>query len=132
MTKSKPPGGRPGGSTPPTTMRRWVDDNRSRRSVASREVDWYAVSEFVRPLLRSCPWPGTPAWCELSDHDPAKLAAVLWAGALWALNEDARQHAMAQASRDVSAAADWGAIGRRVCERETFYNEKPWLRKRLA
>ena len=24
-------------------MRRWVDDNRSRRSVASREVDWYAT-----------------------------------------------------------------------------------------
>lgn len=41
------------------------------------------------------PYPGTPAWCALSDHDPAKLAAVLLAVVFWALNEDAHQEATA-------------------------------------
>jgi hypothetical protein len=95
----------------------------------SHEVDWYRVWCFVKPLLRSSPYPGTPAWCELSDHDPAKWAAVLLAGCLWSLNESARQDAMTQAARDVSAAYDWAAIGRRICERERFYREKPYLRR---
>lgn len=100
---------------------------------SSRQVDWYRVWLFVRPLLRSCPpIPGTPAWCALSDRDPAKLAAVLLAGALWSLNESIRQDAAAQASRDVSAAYDWAAIAARIHQRERFYRDKPYLRRTSA
>lgn len=98
----------------------------------SREIDWYRVYRFVEPFLRSCPYPGTPAWCALSDHDPAKMAAVLLAGALWSLNESARADAMKQASRDISAAYDWAVISRRICEREKFYHQKPWLKRKLT
>ncbi len=80
----------------------------------SREIDWYRVWTFVRPFLRACPYPGTPRWCELSDHDPAKLAAFLLTGALWSLNESARQDGMRQASRAVPTAADWHGVARRI------------------
>jgi hypothetical protein len=89
---------------------------------ASREIDWYSVWCFVRPLLRrTCPYPGTPAWITLSDHDPAKLAAVLLAGALRSLNESARQDAEREASHAVSTAADWTAVARRVRGRGPAY-----------
>ena len=97
----------------------------------SREVDWFRVWTFVRPLLRrTCPYPGTPAWAELSDHDPDKIAAVLLAGVLWALNEDARQDASVQASHAISAAADWHRIAGHIYDREQFYRQKPWLRRK--
>lgn len=93
-------------------------------ATASRQVDCYPVYEFVLPLvarLGPLPWPGTPAWCELSDHDPAKLAAVLRAGVVWALNEDARQDAMVQASQAISAAADWTEFARQSRARRQVY-----------
>jgi len=94
------------------------------RAVSSRQVDWYRVYSFVAPLverLGPLPWPGTPTWCELSDHDPRKTGAVLLAGVLWALNEDARQDAQAEASCDISEAADWPAIARELHARRAVY-----------
>lgn len=88
---------------------------------ASREIDWYSVWTFVRPLLRACPYPGTAQWIALSDHDPAKFAAVLLAGALWSLAESTRQDAEREASHAVSAAADWTAVARRVRGRGPAY-----------
>ena len=115
-----------------TAQRSGTGSRPQHHRTASREIDWYRVYRFVEPFLRSCPYPGTPAWCALSDHDPAKMAAVLLAGELWSLNESARADAMRQASRDVSAAYDWAVIGRRIREHERFYHEKPYLRRTLT
>lgn len=79
----------------------------------SKQVDWWAVHEFVQPLLQEvgC-WPqaGTPAWQLLDPTDPAKLAAVLDAARHHVLRIDAAQASQAQASQDISRAADWSAI----------------------
>jgi hypothetical protein len=81
---------------------------------ASREIDWYSVWCFVRPLLRrTCPYPGAPEWCSLPDADPRKCAAVLLAGALWSLNESARQDSERQAHAAIRESADWTAVARR-------------------
>jgi hypothetical protein len=85
------------------------------RSTGSRMVSWFTVFEFVAPLLaRLDSWPaaGTPEWCELDDEDPKKLAGVLEAGIHWSLRVDAEQTARAEASQDISAAADWSAVAR--------------------
>ncbi len=128
-----PPGGAGGGGEPrrvhPSALTRQHD-------IASRAVDWFAVYQFTMPLIERLgplpPWPGTVSWCELSDHDPAKLGAVLVAGMLWALNEDARQEAMAEASKAISASADWGRIGQQIQNRAGFYRQRPWLKRRTA
>ena len=110
-------------------------NHQPQQCISSREVSWWSVHEFVEPLLKRSgplPWPGTVTWCELSDHDPAKLAAVLVAGMLWALNEDARQEASRQASHDISAAADWSVIATEMVQLNSFYATKPWLRRAAA
>lgn len=104
-------------------------------TVSSRQVDWYPVHLYVTELtkhLGSVPYPGTPAWIALPDHDPAKAAAVLRFGVLKALDEDTRQSAMAQASRDVSAGADWTYVAQRVRDDDEFYAANPYLRRRAA
>lgn len=85
-------------------------------TVASRQVDWFAVHEFVVPRLEVACWPmaGTPLWVALDDDDPAKLAAVLDFGRRMALHLDTAQAALAEASHDISAAADWTTVARRV------------------
>jgi hypothetical protein len=81
----------------------------------SRMVAWFEVYAFVAPLLAGiAPWPaaGTPAWCQLPDDDPRKLAAVLESSIHWALKIDAEQTVRAEASQQISAAADWTAVAR--------------------
>ena len=122
MTDSSPHRGGRGG----------VVVNLAQLNDASRLVDWYRVYTFVAPLIEQLgplSWPGSPSWCELSDHDPRKLAAVLVAGVLWSLNQDARQNASNQASRAIAASADWGAISRRMRQHADFYRTRPWLRR---
>lgn len=100
--------------------------------IHARTISWFEVHEFVQALTEGVgplPWPGTLEWLELPDDDPRKVAAVLRAGVLWALNESARQEAMAEASQAISAALDWGEIGRQIQQRESFYAAKPWLRR---
>lgn len=75
---------------------------------ASRAVSWWSVHEHVAPVLDAAgSWPmaGTPAWRQLDDADPRKWAAICDAARHWALRVETCQEAMAQASRDVSAAA---------------------------
>ncbi len=101
-------------------------------SSASREVAWLTVHEFVQHVLAAAgSWPmvGTPAWCELDDDDPVKIAAVYDAAQHHALRLELNQQAMAEASRDISAAADWSAIAQRVRQEREFYAEKPYLRR---
>ena len=110
-----------------------ADHTVRRQDTSSREVDWLAVALFVAPLIAQfdrLPTPGTPAWCQLSDHDPAKLAACLAYVRYWAYDAASRQDAKIQASQDISAAADWSAIGRRIHQHDTFYGERPWLTRR--
>lgn len=79
----------------------------------SRQVAYLPVYELLTPLLGDPQLiPGTPAWCQLADADPIKWQAVLWAAVWWTVAEDARQAAMADASRSVAASADWSRVGR--------------------
>ena len=82
-------------------------------AVASQQVSWWSVHEHVAPLLSavgSWPMTGTPEWCLLPAGDLRKLAGVFDAARHWALRVEMCQQARCEASRDVSAAADWSAI----------------------
>ena len=101
-------------------------------SSGSRQVNWWSVHEHVAPrLTRVGSWPlvGTPAWCALPDDDPAKTAALLDAAQHWALRVETCQQHRCEASRDVSAAADWSAIAREMLARNEFYTQRPWLKR---
>lgn len=79
----------------------------------SRQVAWVAVYDLVAPLLGDPHLiPGSPNWCELGDDDPRKWAALLWCAVWWAIAEDGRQEAIAEASRSVAASAKWSHVGR--------------------
>lgn len=83
------------------------------KDASSQQVSWWSVHEYVQPVLHrigSYPMVGTPAWCALADDDPRKLAAIFDAAQHWALRLEVSQEAMANASREVSAAFDWKAI----------------------
>lgn len=85
--------------------------------IGSHMVAWFTVWEYVQQLMpETGSWPraGTPSWAALDDDDPRKLAAVLEAGVHHALRIDAEQTVRAEASRDVSTAADWTAIAQRT------------------
>ena len=72
---------------------------------------------------------GTPAWCDLAEDDPRKWAALLDAAQHWALRLETCQEAKADASRAVSDALDWSALGREINVRADFYAARPWLRR---
>jgi hypothetical protein len=100
--------------------------------IASRQVDWWSVHEFVEPLLSQAGrWPvaGSVTWRQLDDTDPAKWAALLDAARHHALRVDTAQENHAHASKDVSAAVDWKAISHRLFVHRAFYAERPWLRR---
>jgi Protein of unknown function (DUF2742) len=106
----------------------------SQFSLSSRQVAWLTVHQFVQHVLAEAgAWPtvGTPAWNLLDDNDPVKIAAVYDAGQHWALHLELNQEARAEASRDVSGAADWPAIAREIQAHNEFYAAKPYL-KRVA
>lgn len=105
------------------------------KRLGSQQVTWFEVKLFVEPRLDGIEdWPllGTPEWCSLDADDPRKVAAVLEAGVCWALRLDTEQEHRAEASRDIAGAADWPAIGRSVAQREAFYAERQWLKRRTA
>lgn len=99
---------------------------------ASRSVNWLTVHEFVEPLLADVgDWPmaGSVEWCNLPDDDPRKWAAILDASRHHALRMETAQQAHADASRAVSAAADWPQVAREIQQRQDFYAQKPYLRR---
>jgi hypothetical protein len=84
-------------------------------SPASKQITYLPVYELVSPLLGDPDvLPGTPVWCQLEDTDPAKWKAILWAAVWWCVEQDARQAAMAEASKAIAASADWSAVAQRV------------------
>lgn len=90
----------------------------------SRCVDWYSVHLHVLPILAEAgSWPlaGSYAWLDLDDDDPRKLASVLDGGRRDALRNDAIGAALADASREVSKAADWPEISRAIRRRSGVY-----------
>ena len=92
--------------------------------LTSRSVSWWSVHEFVSAVLdQANGWPlvGTPAWCSLAHDDPQKWAALLDAAQQHALRVECSQAARAEASHDVSAAADWPAIATEVVQRRGVY-----------
>ncbi|MCQ4359661.1 DUF2742 domain-containing protein [Mycobacterium gordonae] len=86
--------------------------------ITSRQVAYLPVYDMLHPLLGTPGLiPGTPVWCQLDDTDPSKWRAVLWAAVWWCLEQDARQAAMADASREISNAADWSGVSREIRRR---------------
>lgn len=97
--------------------------DRTRDRLASRTVDWWSVHTYVLPVLTAADtWPmaGTVTWSKLDDDDPAKLAALFDAARQHALRVDAAQAALAEASHDIAAAADW-SIARKLLARNAIY-----------
>jgi hypothetical protein len=86
------------------------------------------VYEWVQPYLQPyldaagpLPMVGTPAWCDLDDTDPRKLAALLDAAQHWALRVETCQEQLAEASHDISAAADWSSVATEIYSRRGVY-----------
>ena len=105
------------------------------RYLSSQQVNWLTVHDYVAPMPRrtgSWPMAGRPAWCALPDGDPAKTAAMLDAASHWALRLESCQAAQCEASRAVSAAADWSAIAKQAFILRALYEHRPWLRQRPA
>lgn len=93
-------------------------------TVESRAVSWWPVHTFIAALVAQAndlPVAGTPRWCALSDTDHRKLLALAVAGEHHVLRTEIGQEQHAQASRDVSAAADWAAIARDIRQHNEIY-----------
>lgn len=102
--------------------------------MAAQSVSWWSVHEYVTEFIgRLTDWPmaGTPAWCDLDNYDPRKLAAVLDAGSHHALRVEVAQEARAEASKAVAAAADWPAIAQELTQIRDFRATRAWA-KRVA
>lgn len=102
--------------------------------MTSQQVSWWSVHEFVTAHLQVEHWPmvDSPDWCLLDDDDPRKLAALLDAAQHWALRTETCQQAQAEASRDISAAADWSAIAQKWRARSEFRAAHPWMKRVTA
>lgn len=90
-------------------------------SPASKQVNWHETYLYAERLAASHGVAlnhqliaGTPSWCGMADHDARKLMALILGGVREAIQNDARQEALADASREVSTAADWPAVAQRV------------------
>lgn len=97
-------------------------------SPASQQVSWFEVYSYATRLaaqhglgLESQPIPGTPQWCGMSDDDARKLLALVLGGVREALANDARQTAQADASHEISSAADWSALAQRIARGRGAY-----------
>jgi len=96
--------------------------NQSSERLASRQVSWWCVHQFIEAAVAQAncgpiPAAGTPSWCELSAGDPRKLLAVAVAGEHHVLRVETAQAAAADASGAISAAADWPKVAREIRQR---------------
>ncbi|WP_237743216.1 DUF2742 domain-containing protein [Mycobacteroides abscessus] len=100
---------------------------------SSQQVSWWETHVFVNALVAQLdeplPTAGSAAWCALAGGDPRKLLALAVAGEHWILRIETAQIAMADASRAISAAADWAKISRRTRQHKDFYASHPWLKR---
>jgi hypothetical protein len=103
--------------------------------IESRSVAWWPVHEFITALVaqaNNVPVAGTPAWCALADRDPRKLLALAVAGEHHVLRVETAQTAKAQASRDISAAADWSAVARSHLRRASAVRSGAYIPREVA
>jgi Protein of unknown function (DUF2742) len=103
--------------------------------VYSQQVDWWRVHTFAAPLLaavESWPMVGTQEWCELSDDDARKIAAVYDAARHWALRIEMCQEAYADAGSEISAAAPWSRIAQYLRAEKEFYGAHPWMKRQAS
>lgn len=101
----------------------------------SQQVSWWSVHEFVQRYLDTAghyPAAGTPAWCELADGDRRKWAALLDYAQHHALRVETAQEAAAEASHDVSAAADWSAVAESKRSHEAARDHAAHIARRIA
>lgn len=99
----------------------------------SQQVSWWPCHEFITTLAvqaNSMPIAGTPEWCGLADGDSRKLLALALAGEHHVLRVETAQQAFAEASREIAAAVDWSTVAREIQQRNSFYAERPWLRRK--
>lgn len=86
--------------------------------LASRQVDWWPVHEFVAALhLPELPFPGTPAWQHASDA--VKAMACIAAAPHYALLLDTRQEHLAETSKSIAAGENWAAVARSITRRNS-------------
>lgn len=119
-------------------------ESRSNTQIATKQIHDHAtainaqaVRKSVQPLLDEAnkigqiPMPGSPAWCELADEDPRKLAALLYAASWWCdqhtpealaeraeFNEWDERRSLREASWAISRATEWGRSGPSFAELE--------------
>src|SRR6476619_3138793 len=102
--------------------------------ISSQQVSWWDTHCFLEAAIAQAnvgplPPAGTPAWCELADGDSRKLLSLAMDGEHHVLGKEVAQTALAEASRAISATADWSQIGREIQQRTTFYAERPWVKR---
>jgi hypothetical protein len=101
----------------------------------NQQVSWWEVRELIMPVLKQVnDWPmlGTPAWCSLAHDDPRKWVALLDGAQHWALRIDSCQEARREASRAVSAAADWSDLSRQFFKHTAFREAHPWAKRAVG
>ena len=104
-------------------------------TTSARQTSFWSVHEHVEPLLTAVgSWPmlGSPAWCLLPVSDPRKVAALFSAAEHWALRLETCQQALADASREVAATADWRAIAVEWLRLNTAITDGPYYIERTA
>jgi hypothetical protein len=127
----------PAANGAPTTTERVDTANCSgiAAAVSSQQVAWWEVHQWVAEQLADVDdWPmaGSPAWFDLGDTDPRKVAALFDAAQHWALRIETCQQAQAEASRDTSAAANWSRIAQEIRSRSEFHALFPWMKRASA
>jgi len=98
---------------------------------AAQQVSWWDTHVFISKLTAhlNLPPAGTPEWCAMADGDPRKLLALAVAGEHHVLRVEVAQEAHAEASKAISCAVDWSKVAREIQHRNSFYADRPWLRR---
>lgn len=101
---------------------------------ASEQVSFWEAHTFLEAVLAQAnvgplPRAGSPAWCDLAEGDPRKLLSLALDGVHHILRVEVAQTARAEASRDVSGAADWPKIAREIQQINNFRASRPWARR---
>lgn len=99
-------------------------DGQDGQPILSRQIAWFEVYSFAQrfaanhdlDLLDINLLPGTPQWCGMPDDDARKLLALVLGGVREALNHDATQEHLADASKKIATSANWSALAKRIAQ----------------